>query len=103
MAAVLQLAKSALRPGGLLLFRDYGLYDMLMLRFPPGQRLGPALFCRKDGTLASFFSVEEVEALAEAAGFAVQDCRYGCVNNVNRKSGAVLQRVFVHGVFQRQD
>jgi hypothetical protein len=61
MAAVLRLAHAATRVGGLLLFRDYGLYDMPMLRFAPEQRLAPHLFRREDGTLAYFFSIEEVQ------------------------------------------
>jgi hypothetical protein len=46
MAAVLALAWSALRPGGLLLVRDYGLYDMTQLRFPGTQKLDERLYGR---------------------------------------------------------
>jgi methyltransferase-like protein 6 len=46
MADVLWGAFSGLRPGGALLIRDYGLYDMPSLRFPPDQRLDENLYLR---------------------------------------------------------
>jgi methyltransferase-like protein 6 len=46
MADVLRVAFSGLRPGGALLFRDYGLYDMPSMRFPPEQLLANNLYFR---------------------------------------------------------
>lgn len=103
MAAVLQLAHASLRPGGLLLFRDYALYDLPQLRFKPAAMLGcKNLFRREDDTLAYFFSVQDVQERAAAAGFAVLECSYACVNNENRKTGEILQRAFLHGVFRKE-
>ena len=46
MHAMLQTSLQCLRPGGLLLVRDYGCYDMVQLRFPPAQRIEDGLYYR---------------------------------------------------------
>jgi methyltransferase-like protein 6 len=95
--AVFQRAHAALRPGGLLLFRDYGWCDAKMLQ--SRKRLGPQLYLRADGTLAYFFKEEEVRQLA--TGFRVLECKYATVLCKNRRKGTTIQRVFVHAKLLR--
>lgn len=101
MLVMMRNAAAALKPGGLLCIRDHALYDMVQLRIPAQQCIGKHLFRRGDGTLAYFYTVEELSGLAKAAGLEVLECSYVCVINRNRKTGQELRRAFVHGLFKR--
>lgn len=56
MAAVVSNLHSVLRPGGQVLFRDYGLFDHAMLRFGRGHKIQEQFYMRQDGTRAYYFS-----------------------------------------------
>ncbi|GKV27315.1 hypothetical protein SLEP1_g59894 [Rubroshorea leprosula] len=92
---------SVLKPGGMLLFRDYGLYDMTMLRFEPDQRVGFREYMRSDGTYSYFFCLDTVRSLFVGAGFIEVEVEYCCVKSVNRRNGKSMRRVWVHGKFQK--
>jgi len=61
-AAVLKLA-SALRPGGVLLFRDYGRHDEAQLRFGKGHKLGEHFYVKQDGTRVFYFTTDDLRGL----------------------------------------
>jgi methyltransferase-like protein 6 len=46
----LQNMFNVLKPGGVVLFRDYGLYDMAQLRFKAGHKISDNFYMRQDGT-----------------------------------------------------
>ncbi|KAK9735253.1 hypothetical protein RND81_04G194000 [Saponaria officinalis] len=101
MAAAIMECFSVLKPGGLLLFRDYGLYDMTMLRFEPEKRVGFRHYIRADGTYSYFFDLDATRDLFVGVGFTEVELEYCCVNSVNRKKGNSMRRVWVHGKFQK--
>jgi SAM-dependent methyltransferase len=103
MAHVLSECLEVLKPGGLLLFRDYGPYDMTMLRFAPRQRISSCLYQREDGTLSYFFSLEAVRTLFTQAGFVERELEYCCVQLMNRRKQVPMKRVWVHAKFQKPD
>lgn len=92
---------SILKPGGLLLFRDYGLYDMTMLRFEPEKRVGFREYMRSDGTRSYFFCMDTVRDLFTGSGFTELELEYCCVKSTNRRNGKSMHRVWVHGKFQK--
>jgi methyltransferase-like protein 6 len=95
-AAALRNLVASVAPGGHVCFRDYGLGDLAQLRAPDAALLSASTHRRPDGTLAHYFSREEVAALLEAAGCTVCEVAYHTVANTNRKTGQRLHRVFVH-------
>lgn len=99
MAAALSNVFKVLRPGGFLLFRDYGLYDFAMLRFQSGHKLSDNFYVRQDGTRAFYFSTEILTKLVTEAGFTVAECDYVQRETVNKKEGLSVPRIFVQGKF----
>ncbi|GMF51495.1 unnamed protein product [Phytophthora fragariaefolia] len=90
---------AALKPGGVVCFRDYGLYDLAMRR--NAKKLGPNLYYRSDGTLAYFFSREKLEDEFGQSGFQMLENEYCTVRLRNRKKGVTMDRVWLHAKFQK--
>jgi len=62
---------NCLKPGGKLLFRDYGRFDEAQLRFTNKSRLGDNFYVRQDGTCVYYFEDSELRTLlcgAEGVG-----------------------------------
>ncbi|XP_026172395.1 tRNA N(3)-cytidine methyltransferase METTL6 [Mastacembelus armatus] len=101
MKLVLQNINRVLRPGGVVLFRDYGLYDHAMLRFKTGSKLGENFYVRQDGTRSFFFSKEFLAELFEDSGFQCVANNYVLRETVNKKEGLCVPRVFLQSKFTR--
>ena len=86
---------AALKPGGVLLFRDYGQFDMAQLRFKACRRLAEDTYARGDGTLAHFFTEKELGTRASAAGLELIECRTDRRLVVNRFRRLTMFRVWL--------
>ncbi|XP_050986453.1 tRNA N(3)-methylcytidine methyltransferase METTL6 [Labeo rohita] len=101
MQKALEQMYKVLRPGGIVLFRDYGLYDHAMLRFKSGNKLGENFYVRQDGTRSFFFSREYLAGLFQQAGFETLVNEYVLRETVNKKEGLCVPRVFLQSKFRK--
>lgn len=94
-----------MRVGGCILFRDYGAYDLAMLRFINKRKgildINKMLFKRGDNTLACFFEIEGLSAMMAACGFECLKTEYCTVESKNVKRGLVMRRVFLNAIFRK--
>jgi methyltransferase-like protein 6 len=92
-----------LKPGGYLLFRDYGLYDHAMFRFARQRqhKLSDNFYVRQDGTRAYFFSTEYLKTLLIENHFHIDELSYIFKETVNIKEDICVPRVFVQGKFKK--
>jgi len=103
MDKVLSRLFQALKPGGIVIFRDYGLYDMTQLRFinKRKRKLGENFYMRGDGTRTYFFSLEKTKSLFESAGFVVDQLVYDTREIRNRKRLLAMYRVWIKAKFRK--
>ncbi|XP_046404469.1 tRNA N(3)-methylcytidine methyltransferase METTL6 [Ischnura elegans] len=98
---VMRNALKVLKPGGILLFRDYGLHDMAQLRFKPGQKIAENFYVRQDGTRAYYFSSVYLAHLAREVGFDIISCDYIHRRTSNVKEGIDVPRIFLQAKLSR--
>lgn len=95
---------SALKPGGLLLVRDYGRHDLAQLRIKKQRLLDvPNLYIRGDGTRVYFFEKEELGDMLTAAPWGQEDGHMFSIQQlaedrrllVNRKEQLKMYRIWL--------
>ena len=98
---VLKSINDVLKPGGLVLFRDYAIYDEAELRFNGNRRVTEHMFARQDGTLAFFFEKHGLIKCFQESGFEVVDCVYVKKEMSNVKKHLNAERLFLQGRFRK--
>lgn len=88
-----------LKPGGQLLLKDYGRYDLTQLRFKKDRFIEENFYCRGDGTLVYFFTLEEVEKLMDDANMSKISLHMDRRLIVNRLKQVKMYRQWIQGKF----
>jgi SAM-dependent methyltransferase len=94
---------SSLRPGGVLVVRDYGRYDeaQMKLGVSRNKQLKDNFYQKHDGTKVFYFTVEDLEQLFTNAGLKVLELEYIRRIYKNNASGEKRRRVWVQGRFSK--
>ncbi|XP_015785510.1 methyltransferase-like protein 6 [Tetranychus urticae] len=88
-----------LRPGGIVLFRDYGIFDHAMIRFSEGHKISDNFYVRQDGTRAFYFTKKNVMELFTKSGFQMISNEFVRKETVNKKEGISVPRIFIQSKF----
>ena len=91
-----------LKPGGLLIFRDYAINDMAMFRFKSGTKISDRMYLRQDGTTSYFFTLKEISDMVQKSGLVVEINNYVERRTVNKKEGLDVPRIFVQGKYRKR-
>ncbi|XP_075164844.1 tRNA N(3)-cytidine methyltransferase METTL6 [Haematobia irritans] len=98
---VIRNLHTLLKPGGIVLFRDYGRYDMAQLRFKSGHKISENFYMRQDGTRSYYFAENELAKLFQENGFEVITNTYVHRRTLNVKEGIDVPRIFLQGKFRK--
>ncbi|TIC07723.1 methyltransferase [Wallemia mellicola] len=88
-----------LKPGGKILFRDYGRYDLAQIRMKKERLLQENFYCRGDGTRVYFFELDELNRLFNDHGFTTEKSESDRRLLINRKEEKKMYRVWQQAIY----
>ena len=100
---VIQRLSRLLRPGGRVLFRDYGRYDMTQLRLKTGSAITRNFYARGNGTRVYFFTVDEIRDAFIPSGLKEEFIHCDNKLAINRKLQLKMYRVWILAQFVKLD